>query len=463
MTARLPDGFAVELDPRTRRLDDGTVLLGGSPPRLLRLAPAARALLTSGRLDVTDARTAGLARTLLDAGVAHPRPVTGPRADEVTVVVPVRDNPTGLTRLLAALPDAPVVVVDDGSRPPVPERAGVTVLRHPRSRGPAAARNTGLAAARTPYVAFLDSDVLPVAGWLELLGAHLSDPAVALVAPRVVSDRTGGGWLARYEAVRSSLDLGRREAPVVPLSRVAYVPSAALLVRRAATGDGARGSAAFDERMTVAEDVDLCLRLHAQGWRLRYEPRAEVAHTHRTAPRAWWVRKAFYGTGAAPLARRHPGLVPPVALAPWTAAAVTLAATGRRGGLLAAAGVTAAATVRMSRALPVRRPLRTAAVLAPRGLVGAGRQLASAAWRHWWPLAAAGSLASRRVRRVVLLAGLAEGVGDWAGHRADGGPSLPVHLLLKRADDLAYGAGLWLGAWRERSPAALLPRLRSQS
>jgi len=43
---RLPDGFAVRLDARVRRRDGGAALLGGSPLRLLRLAPRARALLT---------------------------------------------------------------------------------------------------------------------------------------------------------------------------------------------------------------------------------------------------------------------------------------------------------------------------------------------------------------------------------------------------------------------------------
>jgi len=35
--------------------------------------------------------------------------------------------------------------------------------------------------------------------------------------------------VARYEAVRSSLDLGLREAPVVPYGTVSYVPSAAII------------------------------------------------------------------------------------------------------------------------------------------------------------------------------------------------------------------------------------------
>jgi mycofactocin system glycosyltransferase len=158
-----------------------------------------------------------------------------------------------------------------------------------------------LAAATTALVAFLDSDVVPEPGWLDPLLGAFADPAVGLAAPRIVALAPVRGWLGRYEALRSSLDLGPDPALVVPRSRVAYVPSAALVVRRDAAGAG------FDDRMRVAEDVDLVLRLHGAGWRLRYEPAARVAHDHRTRPVQWWLRKAYYGTGAAPLALRHGG------------------------------------------------------------------------------------------------------------------------------------------------------------
>jgi len=462
VTPRLPTGFAVELDPAVRRLDAGAALLGGLPPRLLRLAPLARQLLGAGILQVQDTRTGGLARTLLDAGVAHPRPAPGPSAADVTVVIPVRDNPTGLAAVLAAVAGMAVVVVDDGSATPVRAPAGVLVLRHARSRGPAAARNTGLAAAATPFVAFLDSDVLPGPGWLAPLLAHLSDPAVGLVAPRIVATAgTAQGWVGRYESVRSSLDLGTKEAPVVPRSRVAYVPSAALVVRVAALVS-LQSWPGFDESMPVAEDVDLCWRLHAQGWRLRYEPAATVGHSHRTRVRPWLARKAFYGTGAAALAWRHPQLVPPVRLAPWTAAACVLAVSATWPGLLGAAGVTAVATKRLSGSLSqLQHPGRIALSLAPQALAGAAWQLTSAAWRHWWPISLLVALASARARRTLLVLGVAEGVGDWWVHRAAGCGLDPVrYLVAKRADDLAYGAGLWRGAGRHRSIAALLPQLR---
>lgn len=457
----VPSGAVIELDRHVRTLDGGAVLLGGAPPRMLHLSPAAVSLLSGGGFVVDGPTSAALARRLLDAGIAHPAtfpPGLGPAASDVTVVVPVQDRAESLRRLLAALPvTGGLVVVDDGSADPAAIRAvvepvGGAVLRHPTSLGPAAARNAGLAAASTPFVAFLDSDVVPEPGWLDPLLAAFADPAVGLVAPRIVALAAGGGWLADYEAVRSSLDLGPDRALVVPRSRVAYVPSAALLVRRAAVGAG------FDERLRVAEDVDLVLRLHAAGWRLRYEPGSRVAHDHRTDLRAWWLRKAYYGTGAAPLALRHRGAVPPMVLSPWSAAMAGLVLMGRP---VAALVVSVLAAERLARTLKkVRRPRATAARLIALGTVGALAQTAAAVTRHYWPLAALAGLVSARARRTVAAVALAEGVVDWWRHRARDPrvrPGPVGYVLARRLDDLGYGAGLWWGALRHRTLEPLRP------
>ena len=129
---RLPDGFAVQVDRRVKVLGEGSALLGGSPTRLLRLAPAAQTMLNGGRLEVHDAVSAQLARTLLDATVAHPRPASGPSHRDVTVVIPVRDNISGLLRLVGTLRGMRVVVVDDGSADAsAAERLRRHALRHP--------------------------------------------------------------------------------------------------------------------------------------------------------------------------------------------------------------------------------------------------------------------------------------------------------------------------------------------
>lgn len=470
--ARLPDGFVVQVDRRVRVLNDGSALLGGSPTRLLHLAPAAQDMLSDGRLTVRDATSAYLARTLLDATVAHPRPSSGPSHRDITVVIPVRDNHSGLHRLVALLRGLRVIVVDDGSSSPVAAadftdvHSEITVLRHPQCRGPAAARNTGLAACTTDFVGFLDSDVVPRRGWLEALLGHFCDPTVALVAPRIVGLAHSDRWLARYEAMHSSLDLGRREAPIVPYSTVSYVPSAAIICRRSMLVD----VGGFDETLHSGEDVDLCWRLIESGSRLRYEPIALVAHDHRTQVRDWMTRKAFYGGSAAPLAMRHPDKTAPLVVSGWTLAAWILIGIGSGMGNLGSLAIALLTGRRVATAMrSANAPFHDVMVVAIRGLWSAALQLAVAICRHYWPVALCAALLSRKCRRVVVIAGIVEGTVDWLRHRNaavalddDDARSLglPTYLLIKRVDDLAYGVGLWCGVVRGRTMAPLKPKIQ---
>ncbi len=466
---RLPDGFAVQVDRRVRVLGEGAALLGGSPTRLLRLAPAAQTMLNGGRLEVHDAVSAQLARTLLDATVAHPRPLSGPSHRDVTVVIPVRDNTSGLTRLVSALRGLRVVIVDDGSSRPVqesdfgPTHCDLKIVRNARSKGPAAARNAGLALCTTDFVAFLDSDVLPRRGWLEALLGHFCDPAVALVAPRIVALEQSTSVVARYEAVRSSLDLGLREAPVIPFGSVSYVPSAAIICRRSALLD----VGGFDETLVSGEDVDLCWRLNEAGARLRYEPIALVAHDHRTELRKWFARKSFYGGSAAPLTIRHPGKTAPLVISGWTLVVWMLVAIGSGIGYVASVAVAAITGRRIAKSLSsVQTEPMEVAVVAAHGLWSAALQLASAICRHYWPIALVAAVLSRRCRRVVVVAAVLDGVFDWATRNGNADEDtkrvgLLTYILLKRLDDIAYGLGLWAGVIRERHAGALKPQIRT--
>ncbi|WP_225835892.1 mycofactocin biosynthesis glycosyltransferase MftF [Streptomyces sp. NK08204] len=459
----LPAGFTVELAAGTHRSEDGRLLLGGSPLRLLRLTARAARLLDGGRLTVTDPASGALARRLLDAGIAHPRPAPVPVSD-TTVVIPVRDRADQLDRLLAALradpptSGLPVLVVDDGSTCPadpgrVARAHGAELLAHPRNLGPAAARNTGLRHARTPYVAFCDSDVVPEPGWLAVLLAQFADPAVALAAPRVVAlPVSEPGLLDRYEEMRSPLDMGGGEGPVVPVSALSYVPSATIVVRRVAVGAG------FDDSMRVGEDVDLCMRLHEAGWRLRYVPAARVRHRHRTGLRSWLAQRTAYGTGAADLALRHPGQVPPLYAAPWSLAVCALLLRGRPAPVAAAAALTAVTAVRVARRMPdADFPYRAGALLSLAAVRGTAEQLLRCATRHHWPVAVTAAVASRRARYALVAAAVAEGLVD---HRRSATSLAPLpHLAIRRLDDLAYGWGVWLGAVRRRTTAPLRPRL----
>lgn len=453
----LAPGFRLTLDVgvRLRPRADGGVLLGGSPLTILRLNQPAWTTMTrlAAGSSVRDAADAVVAARLVDAGLAQPVPPTeGPGPQEVTVVIPVRDRPAALARCLAALgPAAAVVVVDDASRDleavrRVAAAAGARLVHRAVNGGPAAARNTGLALCRTEFVAFVDSDCVPEPSWLTTVLPHFADPRVAAVAPRI-GGLDGRGWLGRYEQSRSSLDLGDRAGPVVPRSRLSYVPAAALVARRAALGAG------FDEQMAVGEDVDLVWRLHAAGWRVRYEPAAVVRHDHRVTLSQWARRKYDYGTSAAPLALRHPGSVPPAVTSVFALAPLLL--LGARPPWAAGAAAVLAAVGLARRLPPFPGRAQEAAALAVGGSATTVQGLAKAATRAWLPVTLA-VLVARPQARFTVLAGLAAvPLLDWVARRPDLDPLrwTAAHVL----DDSCYCAGVWKGALHWRTLAPLLP------
>jgi mycofactocin system glycosyltransferase len=285
---------------------------------------------------------------------------------------------------------------------------------------------------------------------------------VALVAPRIVGLAQTDHPVGRYEAVRSSLDLGRREAPVMPYTSVSYVPSAAIICRTSTLRD----ICGFDETLRSGEDVDLCWRLVEFGARLRYEPIAQVAHDHRTELRDWIARKAFYGGSAAPLSVRHPDKIAPLMISGWALSAWILVALGSSFGYLASlffAGLTGRRVAKSLRGTETQ--IGDVVTVAVRSLWSAALQLASAICRHYWPVALLAALLFRSCRRIVVVAAILDGVVDWAGRRRaaddDAAPiGLLTYLVLKRIDDLAYGLGLWCGVLRERNFGPLKPQIR---
>lgn len=469
----LPPGTGAELDPATRRYPGG-LLAGGAPFRVVRLRPAGEKLLDTLVAGAAVPRGGGdaMARRLFDAGLAHPvpPPSSAGAAERVTVVVPVRDRAAGLVATLAALartaPGVETIVVDDGSTDgeevtaavrPFP---GISVVRACVPGGPAAARNRGWRLARTDLVAFVDADCEPGQGWLAL-ASHLADPTVGAVAPRVVSRPVVGGrpLLAAYERARSPLDMGTRQAPVRPRSWVPYVPTAALMTRRSALA----AVGGFDENLASGEDVDLVWRLDEEGWRVRYQPAAVVAHPARPTWRAWLGQRASYGASAAALAARHGAAVCPADVTAAGAAVWAAVAAGRPflGTALAAAnsawwaGRRSVSPGRLPAWSPGGLPAAETARLAALGFVRTGASLAAAARREWLPLTLAAAF-SRRGRRVALAAFAVPPAVEWLTARP--GVDLPRWMALRAVDDAAYGVGVWAGCARERSFMACLPR-----
>lgn len=124
------------------------------------------------------------------------------KASFVSVIIPTRNRAADLRRCLAALAaqDYPkeqfeVIVCDDGSdedlQPVLREFPQVRYARQ-EPKGPATARNLGIAHATGAIVAMTDSDTLPDRSWLRnLMEAFAAHPEAAGVEGRVYADNEG--------------------------------------------------------------------------------------------------------------------------------------------------------------------------------------------------------------------------------------------------------------------------------
>ncbi len=239
---------------------------------------------------------------------------------DITVVVPVLNNPAGVAHLLRGFQDmdarhqlpAEIIVVDNGSRgayeqfdPQLPIR-----LLSCTQRGPANARNRGAAAARTTWIAFMDSDCVPLPWTFQ--GYLNARPGAVAYAGHVEP--------VQRDAV--SLYYHHQEILIPPevaagpeTGRPDYLVTANCLVWRAAF----QQVGGFDSSFSIAggEDVDLGFRLRTIGL-LDYAPGAVCLHDFEPDLGSLVQRFHRYGQGNRLVAERYgldliPTPFPPVA------------------------------------------------------------------------------------------------------------------------------------------------------
>lgn len=124
----------------------------------------------------------------------------------VTVVLPAKNEAAGLQKTLPGivrvLPDAEIIVVDDGSTDATAEVAallGARVLRHPYSQGNGAAIKTGTRAAKGDILVLMDADGQHDAAQIHSLISKLDEGFDMVVGAR---DATGQASRSRSLANR---------------------------------------------------------------------------------------------------------------------------------------------------------------------------------------------------------------------------------------------------------------------
>jgi glycosyltransferase involved in cell wall biosynthesis len=207
-----------------------------------------------------------------------------------TVIIPTRNRPSLLLRAIRSVVtqtfrNFEVIVVDDASESPVflgPEFSGedIQLVRTATNGGAAAARNTGVLAARGSYISFLDDD-------------DEYDPAFLQTTYNAIS-RVKTELAFSWCGVRFANHSVLRKAPeyTFQLFSPEYHSKTALFAAVLSIGTGfgltvrtdhIRAMGPFDASLRVTEDTDFLLRLLIAGFLPIAIPDALVTvHNHRS-------------------------------------------------------------------------------------------------------------------------------------------------------------------------------------
>ncbi len=201
---------------------------------------------------------------------------------EISVVIPHLNDAGRLAVCLESLAAQrlqgarfEVLVVDNGSAAPpadlVARFPGVRLVMEP-TPGPGPARNRGIALARAPIVAFLDSDCIADPGWLPAILEGFEDPDCGILG--------GAVRIFALDPARPNLaeafDLVYGIRQEWTIARHGFAATANLAVRR--TVFEAVGPFAG---LSISEDMEWGMRAKAKGFPTRFAPAAVVRHPAR--------------------------------------------------------------------------------------------------------------------------------------------------------------------------------------
>ncbi len=195
-------------------------------------------------------------------------------------------------------PDYEVIVVDDGSTDEtaaIARRHDVKLIQT-ENHGLSSARNVGADVASGEIVAYIDDDAWPDPHWLSYLAmAFASDDYAGVGGPNIAPPSDGGVADAVANAPGGPIH-------VLLTDDVAeHIPGCNMAFRRSVL----QAVGGFDPSFRVAgDDVDICWRIQARGWKLGFTPAAVVWHRRRSSTRAYLKQQWGYGKAEAMLERK---------------------------------------------------------------------------------------------------------------------------------------------------------------
>jgi len=211
----------------------------------------------------------------------------------------LEDNLRSLEQL--TYPDYEIILVNDGSKDRTSEighRFSKVRVIDTTNAGLSAARNVGLAEATGEIVAYTDADTRVDRDWLTfLVQPFLNSDVVGSGGPNVVppDDPPIAQCIARAPGGPTHVLLDDRIAEHVPGCNMAFRRDALLAI------------GGFNPiYLRAGDDVDVCWRLQARGWKIGFASSALVWHHHRSSVKAYWRQQVGYGEGETWLMAHHP-------------------------------------------------------------------------------------------------------------------------------------------------------------
>ncbi len=216
----------------------------------------------------------------------------------VSVIVPAKDAASTLPECIDAIrqqqglefgKDYELIVVDDGSTDQTAEvarQAGARVISQPNA-GPAAARNSGVRSAQGEIVVFTDADCMPAPHWLaEMIRPFQDEHVVGVKGAYLTREHS---LVARFVQLEyeSKYDRMRRQ------KQIDFIDTYAAAYRRQTF----LNNNGFDEifRRPSVEDQEFSFRLATKGYKLVFQPGAQVYHHHDLNVKEYFERK--FGIG----------------------------------------------------------------------------------------------------------------------------------------------------------------------
>lgn len=226
-----------------------------------------------------------------------------------SVIVPAFNAEKTIGKCLEALSKQPfrefeIIVVDDDSADNTAgaaekfSKARVVKQRH---GGPAFARNNGAKAAKGEILVFTDSDCIAEEGWLEEMIKPFEKKEVAGVQ---------GRYKCRQKELVArliQLEIEQSYEKMRKMDSIDFIGSYSAAYRKNVFAQ-LKG---FDTSFPIAsgEDTDFSFRVNEAGYKMVFNPKAVVYHTHPTSWKKYFKVKFYRAFWRTKVYKRHKGKI----------------------------------------------------------------------------------------------------------------------------------------------------------